>query len=91
VSARDRLYLTQTLPTMLVWGERDPIIPVTHGYSTHKQIPQSRLEIIDDAGHFPYRDDPRRFAAILSDFIDTTEPAEADWDRLRELLRSGGG
>ena len=90
VSARDRLYLAETVPTMLVWGERDPIIPAVHGYSTHDQIPGSRLEIMDGAGHFPYRDDPRRFASILTDFIDTTEPAEADWDRLRELLRSGG-
>jgi pimeloyl-ACP methyl ester carboxylesterase len=91
VSARDRLYLAEMLPTLLVWGERDPIIPVAHGYSAHEEIPESRLEIIEGAGHFPYRDDPRRFARILSDFIETTEPAEADWDRLRELLRSGGG
>jgi pimeloyl-ACP methyl ester carboxylesterase len=91
VSARDRLYLAETVPTLLVWGERDPIIPVVHGYSAHEQIPDSKLEIIEGAGHFPYRDDPRRFAGILSDFIETTEPAEADWDRLRELLRSGGG
>jgi len=90
VSARDRLYLAETVPTLLVWGERDPIIPVVHGYSAHEQIPDSKLEIIEGAGHFPYRDDPRRFAGILSDFIETTEPAEADWDRLRELLRSGG-
>jgi pimeloyl-ACP methyl ester carboxylesterase len=90
VSARDRLYLAETVPTMLMWGERDPIIPVVHAYSTHKQIPGSRLEIIDEAGHFPYRDNPRRFADKLGDFIETTEPAEADWDRLRELLRSGG-
>ena len=89
VSARDRLYLAKTVPTMLVWGERDPIIPVEHGYSTQKQIPHSRLEVIEDAGHFPYRDDPRRFAGLLSDFIDTTEPAETDWDELRELLRGG--
>jgi pimeloyl-ACP methyl ester carboxylesterase len=91
VSARDRLYLAETVPTLLVWGERDPIIPVVHGYSAHEDIPESRLEIIEGAGHFPYRDDPRRFAGILSDFIESTEPAEADWDRLRELLRSGGG
>jgi pimeloyl-ACP methyl ester carboxylesterase len=91
VSARDRLYLAETVPTLLVWGERDPIIPVVHGYSAHEDIPESRLEIIEGAGHFPYRDDPRRFAGLLGDFIETTEPAEADWDRLRELLRSGGG
>ena len=90
VNATDRLYLAQRMPTLLLWGERDPIIPVTHGYSTHEQIPHSRLEVIDGAGHFPYRDDPRRFARLLSDFVETTEPAEADWDQLRELLRGGG-
>ena len=90
VSARDRLYLAETVPTMLIWGERDPIIPVRHAYSTHKQIPHARLEVIEDAGHFPYRDDPIGFARTLGDFVDSTEPAEADWERLRELLRSGG-
>ncbi len=90
VSARDRLYLAETVPTMLIWGDRDPIIPARHAYSTHKQIPDSRLELIDGAGHFPYRDEPIRFAKILASFIEDTEPAEADWDRLRELLRSGG-
>jgi pimeloyl-ACP methyl ester carboxylesterase len=91
VSARDRLYLAETIPTMLIWGERDPIIPVAHGYSAHEQIPGSRMEIMDGAGHFPYCDDPRRFARLLAGFIEDTEPAEADWDHLRELLRSGGG
>ena len=90
VSARDRLYLAQTVPTMLIWGDRDPIIPVNHAYSTHKQIPHSRLEVIEGAGHFPYRDEPVRFAKALGAFLDETEPAEADWDQLRELLRGGG-
>ena len=90
VSARDRLYLAQEVPTLLMWGERDPIIPVEHGYTANDEIPSSRLEILPGAGHFPYRDDPRRFAATLSEFIEETEPAEADWDRLRELLRGGG-
>jgi pimeloyl-ACP methyl ester carboxylesterase len=89
VSARDRLYLAQEVPTMLIWGERDPIIPVTHGYAAHKRMPHSRLEIIENAGHFPYRDDPRRFARELTDFMETTEPAKADWAHLRELLRGG--
>jgi pimeloyl-ACP methyl ester carboxylesterase len=90
VSARDRLYLAQEVPTLLMWGERDPIIPVEHAYAASDAIPASRLEVLPDAGHFPYRDDPRRFAATLSEFIEETEPAEADWDRLRELLRGGG-
>jgi pimeloyl-ACP methyl ester carboxylesterase len=90
VTARDRLYLAETVPTMLMWGDRDPIIPVRHAYSTHKQLPHSRLEVLEGAGHFPYRDEPIAFAKILRDFIETTEPAEADWERLRELLRGGG-
>jgi pimeloyl-ACP methyl ester carboxylesterase len=90
VSARDRLYLAQEVPTLLMWGERDPIIPVEHAFSANDEIPGSRLEVLPNAGHFPYRDDPRQFAALLSEFIEETEPAEADWDRLRELLRGGG-
>jgi pimeloyl-ACP methyl ester carboxylesterase len=88
--ARARLYLAEKVPTMLVWGDHDPIIPAKHGIAAHKQIPHSRLELIDDAGHFPYRTNPRKFAATLRDFIETTEPAEADWAELRELLRTGG-
>ena len=31
VDARDRLYLAEAMPTLIVWGERDPVIPVEHG------------------------------------------------------------
>ena len=61
----------QGVPTLIVWGERDPIIPVAHGSRAHDAMPGSRLEIFEDAGHFPHRDDPRRFAAVLEDFIDS--------------------
>jgi pimeloyl-ACP methyl ester carboxylesterase len=90
VSARDRLYLAQKVPTMLVWGDHDPIIPASHGMTAHKQMPHSRLELIEGAGHFPYRTNPKLFADTLRDFIDTTEPSQANWEDLRELLRSGG-
>lgn len=88
VNATDRLYLAQTLPTLLVWGEKDPIIPVEHGYAAQKQIPHSQLDVIAGAGHFPYRDEPRRFTRTLTRFIDSTEPANPDSDALRELLRN---
>ena len=41
-----------TVPTLLVWGERDPIIPVEHGLATHQLVPSSRLELFEGAGHF---------------------------------------
>jgi pimeloyl-ACP methyl ester carboxylesterase len=90
VDASDRLYLAQAIPFLLVWGERDPIIPVEHARAAHRLVPGSRLEIFPDAGHFPYLDDPLRFVRLLVDFMDTSESAHVDPGRLGELLRSGG-
>lgn len=87
-SAGDRLYLAAELPTMIVWGERDPLIPVAHAHSAHERIRESRLEVFADAGHFPYRDDPRRFVSVLVDFIESTASAEVDERRWRERLRN---
>lgn len=89
VSANDRLYLASELPTLIVWGAKDPLIPVLHAREAHERIPGSRLEVFPEAGHFPYRDDPRRFVATLVDFLDTTQPLPADGARLRTKLRDG--
>ncbi|TMK63393.1 MAG: alpha/beta fold hydrolase [Actinobacteria bacterium] len=89
VSATDRLYLAAEMPTLIVWGERDPIIPFRHGLRASELVPGSRFVSFPDAGHFPYRDDPRRFVRELTDFIESTEPSDARDERLRELLREG--
>jgi pimeloyl-ACP methyl ester carboxylesterase len=90
VDARDRLYLSEGVPTMLVWGDRDRIIPVHHGRHAHGLMPHSRFETFPGAGHFPFNDDPERFVAVLGDFIRSTEPAAMDEERIAELLRRGG-
>jgi pimeloyl-ACP methyl ester carboxylesterase len=89
VSANERLYLAEGLPTLIVWGEKDPLIPVRHAREAHERMAGSRLEIFPDAGHFPYRDDPERFVSVLVDFIGATRPLPADAKRLRERLRAG--
>ena len=89
VDASDRLYLAQAIPFLILWGERDPIIPVEHARAAHRLVPGSRLELFPNAGHFPHLDDPLRFVALLIDFMQTTEPADVDADRLGELLRGG--
>lgn len=91
VSASDRLYLAEELPILIVWGERDPLIPAAHGQVAHERLPGSRLEIFPGAGHFPHRDDPRRFVNLLSDFVATTKPARIAESRLRERLRGTQG
>jgi pimeloyl-ACP methyl ester carboxylesterase len=88
VNATDRLYLAAEVPTQLIWGERDPMIPVAHGRAAHAAMPGSRLEVFENAGHFPFQDDPERFANVLADFIAGTEPAQMDDDRTRALLRA---
>ena len=89
MSATDKLYLAKGLPTLIVWGDRDPLIPVRHGLRSHELMSGSRLEIFPNAGHYPYLDDPERFASILLDFIRTTKPRTFDASELRTSLRTG--
>ena len=89
VNASDRLYLAQHVPFLLIWGERDRIIPVEHGRTAHELVPSSRLEVFENAGHFPHVDDPQRFLDVLLDFIDSTEPAEVDSQTWREMVKAG--
>ena len=91
VSATDRLYLAELLPSLIIWGRRDPLIPVEHATVAHRGLPGSRLDVFDDAGHFPQLHDPVRFGRTLIDFIETTEATQIDFtdddfDRLRDLL-----
>ncbi len=88
VNASDRLYLAENIPFMLIWGDRDPIIPVEHGMAAHELVRSSRLEVFEGAGHFPHMDDPQRFLDVLFDFIESTEPAEADAAAWKDMLRS---
>ncbi|HXJ35022.1 MAG TPA: alpha/beta fold hydrolase [Candidatus Eisenbacteria bacterium] len=87
VTANDRLYLAARVPTLIVWGREDALIPVHHGIAAHEAIPGSRLEIFDDAGHFPHCEAPARFVGTLVDFIDTTRPALTSEHEWRQLLR----
>jgi pimeloyl-ACP methyl ester carboxylesterase len=89
VNASDRLYLAQNVPFMIVWGERDPIIPVRHGRAAHELVPTSRLEVFENAGHFPHVDDPQRFLDVLLDFVHSTEPAKVDSEAWRDMVKSG--
>ena len=90
VSARDRLYLASEMPTMIVWGDRDGIIPVDHAYIGHELMTGSRLEIVEGAGHFLPVQQPARLVALLEDFVATTEAAAVSESRWQELLTTAG-
>jgi pimeloyl-ACP methyl ester carboxylesterase len=94
VSARDRLYLADLIPTLLVWGRRDPIIPMAHGEHAHAVMPGSRFEAFDGVGHFPQLQEPEKLAEVLLDFLDSTQAAHiemegSDGKTLRSRLLDG--
>ncbi|MGH2985919.1 MAG: alpha/beta fold hydrolase, partial [Solirubrobacterales bacterium] len=91
VSALDRLYLAESLPSLIVWGEADPVIPVAHGRAAQRAMPGSRLELLDGVGHFPQLERPFEFARLLAEFVATTEAAELDAASLRDRLLAGVG
>ena len=66
--ARDRLAEIE-IPTLLVWGEDDLIIPLTAGRSYARRIPGARLEVLEDTGHLPQLERPAQFNALLDEFL----------------------
>ena len=89
VTMLDRSYLAEPVPTLLVWGEHDGVIPVEHAHRAAEALPAARLSIYEEAGHFPHHSDPDRFVAELFDFLDSTEPFEHDHGRWRDRLVAG--
>src|ERR1700753_1560479 len=72
VSALGKIHVSHGLPTLLIWGEEDRIIPVAPGYAAHEAVPGSRLEVLPGVGHFPHVESPAAVVDILDDFITST-------------------
>ncbi|NNE18544.1 MAG: alpha/beta hydrolase [Myxococcales bacterium] len=85
VSASDKLYLSAGMPTLIIWGEDDRVIPVGHGYDAHAAIAGSWLEIIEGVGHYPHCEAPDRFVTALTEFIESTRPARIKVSQKRIL------
>ena len=88
VDARDRLYLAEAIPTLLIWGRRDPIIPVAHGIEAHRLMPGSRLEVLD-AGHFPQLEHPLDVGRLIGDLIAATGAADVGEEDFRARVLAG--
>lgn len=57
------------MPTMLIWGQSDRVVPMAAALSYHRRIPHSRLEIFERTGHVPQLERPLRFNAVLDEFL----------------------
>jgi pimeloyl-ACP methyl ester carboxylesterase len=65
-------YLAEQVPTLLVWSERDGVIPVQHAHATRAHLPGSRLVIFPGGGHEPHRRHAGAFADAVADFVRST-------------------
>lgn len=57
------------LPTLLVHGEHDALMPFPAARWLQEQLPDSRLEVFAGAAHAPFLNDPQRFASLTGDFV----------------------
>jgi pimeloyl-ACP methyl ester carboxylesterase len=89
VTMADRAYLTEAMPMCVIWGQDDQVIPVKHAANAEQLAPKARVEVIPNAGHFPHKDHPHRFAKVVHEFIRSTQPASYSRGRWRSLLRAG--
>jgi len=90
VSAADRLYLTADMATLIIWGDRDNIIPVEQGRAAQQAIRGSRLEVFSGAGHYPHCEQPAHFVDVLVDFMSTTTPRTTSDAEARDRMLTRG-
>jgi len=90
ITMRDRAYLTAAMPMAIVWGADDQVVPVGHAEVVGELAPDARIEIFQDAGHFPHKDHPERFIEFLASFVRDTKPAVYRRSNVRRLLLTGG-
>jgi pimeloyl-ACP methyl ester carboxylesterase len=65
------LYGRITAPTLVIWGEADPWIPVARGVELAQRIRGARLELLRSAGHLVQEDEPDELALLLRELLDS--------------------
>jgi pimeloyl-ACP methyl ester carboxylesterase len=73
VNAHDYLPDATPIPTLVVWGTKDRMIPAWHAASATASMENCRVELFQGSGHFPHLDDPERFATLVREFVGATD------------------
>ncbi len=67
-------YPTISVPTLIIWGDKDKVIPIKIGQKLHAAIPCSKLTTIPDTGHVPQEETPTPTIALIKDFLKNSIP-----------------
>jgi 4,5:9,10-diseco-3-hydroxy-5,9,17-trioxoandrosta-1(10),2-diene-4-oate hydrolase len=60
---------TLTTPTLIIWGDRDYLLPVGQAHAAVRHLPHGRLSVFPDCGHLPHVEYPDHFAAVLGSWL----------------------
>jgi len=60
-------------PTLIVWGKKDRVVPMQHAQKHLEELPNARLEWIENAGHLPHEEAPDAFNTLVSGFLDQAD------------------
>jgi pimeloyl-ACP methyl ester carboxylesterase len=70
------LMRTLKMPVLLLWGERDPLVPLPYAERIRQEIPHAKLVVVPRAGHVPMWENPEVFNRELLRFIDEVDASE---------------
>lgn len=88
ITMTDRTYLASIMPVLVIWGDRDQVIPSSHAEIARAQA-MSNVQIMKGCGHFPHKDRPQEFIDKVVQFVDQTDPAVYHRGRWRAMLKRG--
>jgi pimeloyl-ACP methyl ester carboxylesterase len=63
------------VPTLIIWGGRDPVVPVAHAYAAGELISHAEVRIMEGCGHMPQLEQPEEFNKLVLGFLASTSPA----------------
>lgn len=66
--------------TLVIWGERDHVLPATDAARLARDLPHARIELLATAGHLPHEEEPERVNALLTAFLGSAGTKAPDSD-----------
>lgn len=87
IDATRRLTLAEEVPTMIVWGDGDLLIPIGHGRRAARDLPVDRFEVFEGTGHWPHLEQPDAFLDVVDEFLRDTHPAGNTTEHLASRIR----
>jgi pimeloyl-ACP methyl ester carboxylesterase len=67
---KKRIHRIETIPTLLVWGEEDRLVPLAYADEFSRRLARARVEIVKAAGHAPHLEQPAAVADLVQSFLE---------------------